>query len=192
VANGALVGVGAIVRAGAERMFVTDRNMTDSGQTTQQILPAANNSVLVPVADGAAFAAGEVTMIDGEKMLVDEVAGNNLIVKRAWDGSVLAAHDSGVPVFVNRGITVARGQLGTSATTHTADTPIATHMAPAPIRTLAVGETLGRLGLERAGYAMAINRGEMTKIGVGLPDLWAQTMAAYQRKIRVRTAARHL
>lgn len=192
VSDGTMVGVGAILRAGAERMIVTGRSVTDSGQTSQQILPAANNAVLLPVLDSTALNAGETIMIDAEKMLIDEIAGNNLIVKRPWDGTVLAAHDAGTAIYVNRGITVARGQLGTTAATHTADTPIAAHDVPAPIRTLAVGEAMARLGLERSGYTMAISRGEMTKIGVGLPELWAQAMASYQRKIRVRTAARHL
>lgn len=192
VSNGSLIGVGAIVRADTERMIITGRSMTDSGQTSQQVLPAANNAVTVQAVDGTAMNAGEVIMIDAEKMLIDEIAGNNLIVKRPWDGSVLAAHDAGATIHVNRGVTLARGQLGTTAATHTAATPIATHAPPPPIRTLAVAETMARLGLERSGYSMAITRGEMTKVGVGLPELWIQAKESYQRKIRVRTAARHL
>lgn len=192
VSDGTLIGVGAIVRAGTERMIVTGRSMADSGQTSQQILPAANQSVIVRAVDGTGFNAGEVIMIDAEKMFIDEIAGNSIIVKRPWDGSALAAHDAGATIYVNRGVTIARGQLGTTAATHTAATPIATHGVPPPIRTLAVAETMGRLGLERSGYTMAITRGEMTKVGVGLPELWAQALASYQRKIRVRTAARHL
>jgi hypothetical protein len=192
VSNGTLVGVGAILRVDTERMIVTERGMADTGQTSQAVLPAGAQAVTVPVPDGTQIHQGETILIDAEKMLVDTVAGNNLIVKRAWDGSALAAHNAGTAIYASRQLTLARGQLGTTAATHSANAPIAVHAAPGTIRTLAVAESMARLGSERSGYAMAISRGEMTKIGVGLPELWQQALASYQRKIRVRTAARHL
>lgn len=192
VSNGALVGVGAILRVGTERMIVTDRGMADTGQACLAALPAANQAVSVPVADGTQFHSGETILIDAEKMWIDTVAGNNLIVKRPWDGSVLAAHDSNTAIYASRQLTLARGQLGTTAATHSASTAVAVHAPPGLIRTLSVADSMVRLGSERAGYVLAINRGEMTKIGVGLDDLWAQALDSYQRKIRVRTPARHL
>lgn len=191
VSNGALVGVGSIIRVDAERMIVTDKAMTDSGQASQQVLPQAANSTTVQVVDGSKFANEETIMVDSEKMRIDEITGNFLTVLRGWDGSTLAAHNANTEIYVNRQITVTRGALGTAAATHSLAAPINVHQVPGGIRTLCVAETLVRLGFERSGYVHAITRGEMSKV-VPADDLWANAMATYQRKIRTRTAARFL
>lgn len=192
VSNGTLVGVGAIVRVNTERMIVTDRGMADTGQASQAVLPAGAQAVSVAVADGTLFHAGETILIDAEKMWIDTIAGNTLVVKRAWDGSVLAAHDANTTIYASRQVRLARGQLGTSAATHSANAAIGVHAPPGLIRTLNVAESMVRLGSERAGYVLAINRGELTKIGVGIAELWGEALDSYQRKIRTRTPSRHL
>lgn len=192
VSNSTLVDVGNIIRVGSERMIVSDRAMVDTGQASQAVLTADKALVTVPVVDGTQIATGEVIMIDSEKMRVDEITGNKLTVKRAWDGSVLAAHDTATEIYAPRLVTLIRGALGTTAATHTTGTAVNVHQVPGPIRTLAIGETMVRLGQERSGYVMAISRGELTKVGVGLDELWTSVLASYQRKIRTRTAARFL
>ncbi|MGW4856996.1 hypothetical protein ACWEPZ_37890, partial [Streptomyces sp. NPDC004288] len=92
-ATSAAVGVGSILRVDSERMLVTGREQLSTGQTLGGSgLTNVNNSVVVTVQSGTAFAAGEVILIDGERMRVDDIAGNTLIVTRAWDGST-GRHD---------------------------------------------------------------------------------------------------
>lgn len=190
--SGAAVGVGALIRVDTERMIVTGKSYIDSTQTIQGDLQAQPNTNSVPVTDGSKFSPNEPLLVDSEKMWITDVAGDNLIVTRAWDGTPIAPHTTGAAVYAQHQATVTRGALGTTAATHSLNAPVNVHVYPGPISTLAVADTLVRLGLERTGYALAINRGEMTKIGVGIDDLWKQALDGYQRKIRTRTPSRFI
>lgn len=195
ISDSSLVGVGSMIRVDTERMIVSAKNMADSGQAAQGALTDKNNVVTVPVVDGTRYATNEVIMIDSEKMRIDEITGNNLTVKRAWDGSVLAAHTSGTEIYVARQVTLLRGQLGTTAATHAYDATVNVHAVPSLIRTLCVAETMITLAGERSGYVNVITRGELTKVGTsisGVDNLRQRAIDAYQRKIRTRTAARFL
>lgn len=185
------VGVGSVLLVDAERMLVTGKTPVTTGQTLQADLAASSAAGLVSVSNGAAFAAGELLTIDGEQLLVTAVAGNGLLVKRAWNGTALATHTTGATIYANRQLTLVRGALGTVAASHAANALITLHVVPSAVQTLALAETLRLLGLERAGYAQVIERGSLTKIGTA-DALWAQVRAAYQRKMRIRTPARHI
>jgi len=187
-----LIGVGSILHIDSERLIVTDRSWTTTATGIVNTLTADKNSVTVQVADGTIYRQGEFILIDSETMLITAIAGSNLTVKRGVDGSVLAAHANNATIYRSTTLTVARGQLGSTAATHNNSTAIYVHTVPSLIRTLCVGETMVHLGLERAGYIQTIARGETTKVGVGIDDLWTQAIATYQRKIRTRTAGRFL
>lgn len=197
VSNGSLVGVGSIVRVDTERMAVTAKNMTATGQTITTNPTATAKDNVIGVASGPALAVGEIAMVDGEKMRIDDIAANNLIVTRAWDGSVLAAHTSGAAVFASRLLTVQRGVLGTTAATHSANAPVAVHVVPGLIRTLCVAEVLNTLGQERRGYSQALKRslsgtaspGDGREVSTGLEDLRKRAFTRYAR-VRTRTPAR--
>lgn len=192
VSDGAAVGVGTIVRVDTERMIVTEKNMADSGQTLGADIDVKNNVNLVPVQTSTSFNQNEVIMIDAEKMRIDEIAGNNLVVTRAWDGSTLAAHTSGAAVYASRLVTVARGQLGTAASTHAADAPVFSHRVPGLIRSLAVAGTMVLLGAERRGYSQIVQGAAGTK-KVGVADEYAQLFDQARvkyRRVRKRTTAR--
>jgi hypothetical protein len=111
-----LIGVGAVIRAGAERMVVTDKTIGDTGQVVQTPLAAKKDAVLVDVQDGTAYRAGDVIQLGGERMLVRSVAANQLTVDRAYDSTVLDSH-SGTAIWAATVLTVARGVLGTTAAT---------------------------------------------------------------------------
>lgn len=193
--DSSLIGVGSIIRVDQERMAVTGKSMAATGQTITTSPTANTNVNIMGVSSGAAFDTGEVMMVDGEKMRIDDIAGNNLIVTRAWDGSTLAAHTSGAAIYSPRLLTVARGILGTTAATHAATTPVMVHVVPSLIRTLCVAETLNTLGQERRGYAQAIKRSakdptDAREVSTGLDSLRKQAATRYGRQMRVRTAAR--
>jgi hypothetical protein len=184
------IGVGQIIRVDSERMLVTGKAMLTTGQTLQTTaLTASAANVTVNVTAGISYTVGEILLLDSERMLVVDIAGNDLTVKRAWDGTVLAAHNTGVTVFAPRRLTVTRGALGTTAATHSISTSIQRYAVPGLIHNLTVAEALGALGAETAGYARTRTRGT----GAGQPvtssiqDLRDDAYAAHGRK--VRTAA---
>jgi hypothetical protein len=116
------IGVGRILRIDTERLIVTERSFITSGQTGT--LTANLNANTLAVADGTQFQPREHLLMDAERLLVVDIAGNNLIVKRAQQGSALAAH-TGAAVFYARSYTVTRGALGTTAASHLISAPIA-------------------------------------------------------------------
>jgi hypothetical protein len=151
-ATAALVGVGSVVRVDSERMLVTGRSTLTSGQTLQADLASNNNAVTVSVTTGSAFAVGETILIDAERMLIVDIAGNSLTVKRAWDGSVLAAH-TGSTIYAYRTLTVSRGVLGTTAATHLTSAPILRWDVPGPVAELTLAEAINNLEQAKSAYA---------------------------------------
>lgn len=188
-ATSAAVGVGSLLRIDTERVIVTARAQLDTGQTLGGGgLTNQNNSVTVTVQSGAAFAAGETILIDGERMRVDEVAGNTLIVARAWDGSTIAAHSAGTAIYAPRTLTVARGALGTTAATHLTAATVYRWDAPGSVRQLCVAEALTDLLQGRSGYARTAGSGENERemSGRALQDLRGRVYASHGRKARTR------
>jgi len=190
VTDGSVVGVGNSIKVDSERMIVTGRANVTTGQT-QQGTGVGTVSVgdnLLTVTDGTKFFVNEVITLDSERMFILDVTGNNLTVKRAWDGTVLAAH-TGAAVFASRLLTVLRGAQGTPAATHLISAPVSVHTPPSLIRQLAIGEASVELTLEQGAYATSLGSGPRkdTGIGSGLGALRAQTVTLYGRKARRRT-----
>jgi hypothetical protein len=150
-----LIGVGAVIRCGTERMVVTDKTIGDTGQVLQTPLTAKKDAVLVDVSDGAAFVSGDVIKLGGESMLVRSVAANQLTVDRAYDSTVLDSH-SGTAIWGPTVLTVTRGVLGTTAATAADGAALTRWMPPAQARTLAIAEAMCTLLSEQAGYARTV------------------------------------
>lgn len=173
-ATSAAVGVGALMRVDSERMIVRERRQLSTGQTVGGSgLTNLNSATSVAVQSGAVFAAGEVILIDAEKMRVDDIAGNTLIVTRPWDGTTLAAHTVGATIYAPRTLTVIRGALGTTAAAHASGTAVALWMSPGPVRQLTIAEALTDLLQGRSGYARTAGGGDNEREagGRGLKDL---------------------
>lgn len=187
VTDSASIGVGDLVLAGSERMLIVDRRMLDTGQNLQLDLPAQTASTSVRVSDGTGFNVGETILLDAERMLIVDIAGNTLVVKRAWDGTVLATH-SGSDIYAPRTLTVMRGALGTVAAAHDAATALARQVYPALVAEYATGEALNTLLQEQSGYARTVGSGEAVReaSGGGLDMLREQAYTAYGRKARKR------
>lgn len=183
----ARVGVGDILRIDSERIIITERSMVDSTQNLQTPMTSAVNAVTVAVTDGTAFAVDEVLLLDSERMLVVDIAGNNLTVKRGWDGSTPAAHTAS-DIYTLTGIETARGQLGTTAAAHLDAAPIYRHIVPPLVRDLAIAEAINQLAQEGAGYARSVGSGEGQReaAGIGLADLRKLVEERYGRRARVR------
>lgn len=191
-AASAELGIGSVLRIDSERMLVTNRTMTDTGQNVDGAgLTAQQNNVTVAVTDGTAFAVDEVLLIESERMLIVDIAGNNLTVQRAWDGSVLAAHTAGVDIYAARTLTVTRGALGTTAATHPSGAAVVRWDPPGLVRDLTIAEAMNRITNEQAGYARTRRTGESKSndqalTARDLPALREQAYNAHGRKARTR------
>lgn len=176
------IGIGSIVLVGSERAIVTARSWVDSGQNSSA-LTANVSGQSITVSDGSAFLAGEEILIEAERMLIQDVAGNTLIVKRASSGSVLAAHSNGVDIYWQRSCTVERGALGTTAAAHSDGAAVSIYSPPSLVEQLTIAYAIDRRAQESAGYARTIGQGESERqvSARGIADLEKRVMAAYGR-----------
>lgn len=189
VSDGSVVGVGDLLIVDSERLLVSDRSSNDSGQTNLSGLTTASSSdVSGTVTDGTQLHVDEVIQIDSERMLVTDITGNVVTVKRAWDGTVLAAHSAASKIYTFRTLTVLRGQLGTTAAIHSNAATVNVWRVPSLLRDLAVAEGLNRLLQETGGYRDPQGDGESVQghLGTALADLWDEAETAYARKSRIR------
>jgi len=173
VTDSSLVGVGDLIHIGDERLVVTEKALLTTGTTIAADLAADNAEVTVAVASGPAVKKGEIVTVDAERLLVVDVAGDNLVVKRAWDGSVLAAHTSGATVYAPRTLTVVRGAAGTTAATHSSGAAIARNVPPGLVTELVIAEAIAAREQEKSGYGRNVGQGDGARElrGVGLADL---------------------
>lgn len=187
VTDSAAIGVGQLLRVDSERMTVTAKTLLTTGQTLQTPLTADDSNTLVAVTTGSAYVVGEVLTLDSERMRVEDIAGNNLIVTRAWDGSVLAAH-TGSTIYAPRTLTVVRGVLGTTAATHSNGAAVVKHAFPPLIQQLAVAETMLALQRESGAYTEVHARGSSSGklIVTPIEDLRTRAFRAHGRKVRGR------
>jgi hypothetical protein len=187
------VDVGHILIAGTERMLVTGKTMIDTGEVCSA-LAASNAGVTVTGVTAGTVAVGETILVDSERMLVVDVAGTTLTVRRAFDGTVLATHTNGTAIYAPRRLTVTRGALGTTAATHSNGAALTRHLVPDLVRELCVAKTLDRLLQRRTGYSRTTSGNATTAAsgnrrqgsGAGLPDIVAEAYAVYGRKARKR------
>jgi hypothetical protein len=190
VTDSSLIGVGSVLLVDSERMIVTGRSMVD---TTVNIDAAdsltasmADVSITVSTTTGAPTV-DEVILIDSERMLVVDVAGTVLTVRRAWDGSVLATHAANADIYAPRTLTVTRGALGTTAASHLNAAAIQVQTFPGLVRDLNIAEAMNTLIQESSAYAREIGSGENTReaSGRGLKSLREDVYTSHGRKIRM-------
>lgn len=185
------VGVGSIVLIGTERLVLTNRFMSDTAQNLQISMSADKSVKTVAVTDGTAFAIEETILIDAERMRIEDIAGNNLIVTRAVDSPTLASHTSPADIFALRTFTARRAALGTTAAAHSLNDPIYAHQfeALSPlINELNIAETVVMLEQNASAYARVVGSGSTQReaVGKGLEDLRCQVYTEHGRKGRVR------
>lgn len=184
----AAAGIGDLAAVESEWMTVTGRALLDTGQDLTGALAAQASAVAAAVPDGTTIAQGEVLTVDAERLLVEDIAGNTLIVKRAWDGSTLAAHSIGASVYASRTLRVLRGVQGTTAAAHSTSAAIALHVVASLVRQLAVAEAESGLLQELSGYARTVGSGENVRTAslLALKQLREDAYTAHGRKARHR------
>lgn len=194
VSDSSAIGVGQVLRAGTERLLVTEKTMASTGQTLQAPLTASKKDQLLQAVNGAAYTIGEVLLLDAERMRVDDIAGNALIVEREFDGTTLAAH-TGSTIYAPRTCTVTRGALGTTAATINSGDQLHRWNPPGPVQELVIAETVIALLQGASGYARVTGVGTQarqvgggtntkTSYGAGIEGLREQVYNACGRKGR--------
>ncbi len=185
VTNSAAVGIGDLILIGTEQMVVTDKLMVDTTVDTTTTLTADMSDVTVAVADGTLFFVGETLLLESERMLIVDIATNNLIVKRAFDGTVLAAHTT-PSIFAPRTLTVERGAVGSTAATHLDAATISRNVPPGPIINLCIAEALNTLEQESSAYARTVGSGDNQRESRGRSLYLAQLEAERYKRLRMQ------
>lgn len=182
-------GVGDILLIDAERMVISERTLVDSGQNLQTSLTASDSDATVAVTDGTAFAVDEIILIGAERMRVVDIAGNNLVVRRAQDGSQLSDHAAPTAdIYALTGVELDRAVLGTTIAEHDADAIVYRWKPPALLASLNRAYALNTLMQERSGYARVAGTGESARefTGRGIAALEADVFRIFGRKVRTR------
>jgi hypothetical protein len=190
VANGAAAGVGDVIVIGTERMLLCDKATATTGQVQQGsgLSTASGADVTLAVANGTVILAGETLQLDSERLLAVDVTGNNVTVKRGWDGTVPAPHFAAT-VYALRLWTVTRGGFGTTAATHLINAAVSRYTPPGLVVQLALAEAENNLLQGQSGYARTVGSADNMRpvSGQALADIRKQAVAAYGRRARRRT-----
>lgn len=192
VTDSSLIGVGHLITVESERMLVTGKTMLDTAvnidASDSMTASAADVSILMSTTTGAPVA-GETILVNSERMLVVDVAGSTLTVKRAWDGSVLATHAANADIYAPRTLTVTRGALGTTAAAHDTAKAITRHEYPGAVVSLCVAEAVVQILNETAGYARVAGSGDNAREAAGRALAEARRMAVRSNGRMARMAA---
>ncbi|MCP4960922.1 MAG: hypothetical protein GY925_16855 [Actinomycetia bacterium] len=184
VTDGSLIGVGDVLVVGSEYLNVTGRTWLDTTENLAAGLTSAMNDQTIAVTDGTTYTEGELVKVNSETMEITAVAGNNLTVTRAVDGSVLAVHAITDDIYAHRTLTVERGALGSTADTHLTGATLTAHVVPPLVETLTIALTLVTLGIERSGGASTSGSGNTrrnTGSGDSVEKLWERAQAKHGR-----------
>lgn len=185
VSDSASVGIGSLLTIDTERMVVTGK-ASASVSTITADMASLNSATGASVGNGALYVVGEIITIGTERMLIEDITGNTLVVKRAYDGSTLAAHTNADTVYAPRLVTLQRGVLGTTAAAHLINAPIVAQTYPGPVVALTVAYALNELLQEGAGYARVAGSGDAQReyTGRGIRQLEQDAIAACGRRGR--------
>lgn len=211
ISDSSQVGAGNVILIDSEYMVVRRMASLTSGQTLQTPMTASAANTGVVVTTGSAFFVGEIITLDTEQMLIVDITGNTLIVKRNWNGTVLATH-TGSTIYVPRTLIVDRaacssvesdypGQLypaidlypgaTSSAATHTAGATINLHVIPGAVQAMTLAEASWLYMNHAQGWQVApgtTTRATTQLAGLAiLKDLRDNAMRAVGRKGRQRT-----
>jgi hypothetical protein len=175
--------VGHAILIGSEYLQVVERSPLDTAQNLGGALDDSPGTNTVGVADGTAFVRGETILVDSERMWIRDVVGNNLVVRRATDGSTIAEHLTGADVYSFRRLTVERGIWGTTAAGHADASAVQVYQAPDLIRTVAKAEAENILLQESSGWARTAGSGENERESGGraIKALWMDVCTMYGR-----------
>lgn len=166
IADSSKVGVGDLVEIDDEHMLCTEKSMVDTGQNASALTLSQADQAITGITAGT-LNVGETLLIDSERMLVQDIAGTTVTVKRAVDGTTLAAHLLNADIYAPRTLTVTRGEGGTTAATHSSSATVEKVVYPAMVRQLARAYALDQLQQEGSAYARTVGSGDNERQATG-------------------------
>jgi len=187
-----LVEVGDTLLCETEQMFVSGRAAFDTTANTAAVLTASISETTVAVNNGALLTAGEVLLIDSERMLLLSISANNLSVVRGYDGTAVASHVNPSDVYAFRTLTVTRGVNGTTKAAHADATALTKYVVPLVIQRWCVALAVAGYEQDQSGHTGVISGGESAVISPGgsvqsypspLEALRRRALAAYGRPV---------
>jgi hypothetical protein len=177
--------IGSILRLGQERVIVTERTWTGSGQSVT--ISGNKDATLLTVSDSSVFSFGEEILVEAERMEIVDIASNSLVVRRAAGGSVLAAH-TGALVQRSTVHVVQRGSLGTTASAHVSGEAVYLFLVPSLVKELAQAYAEDIFLQRNSGYARTAGTGDSERM-VGrnvTKGIEERASGIYRRKVRSR------
>ena len=190
VTDSSRLGPGIVIILDTERMLVQDCSQLATGLSLNVgAATASANDNIITVTGSGTLNLYEVVLIDGERMLVvDTTAAGGYVVKRGYDGSVLASHSPSAGISAFRTLTVSRGALGTTAASHNSAVGVFRHRVPSLVRDLSIGKAEIQLLGEPSGYAAQGSAGgsHPVHVGEGIHGLADRACARYGRNARIR------
>lgn len=186
VSDSAIIGVGDLIRMEDERMMVYGKVTSSTGVTLSADIANTNNVNGLSVSSIGDLSLGETITIDTERMEIIDIFGSVVSVKRAVDGTTIAAHTSGATIYAARTLQVERGALGTEAVAHTSGASVVRHVAPGPVRDFALAAAVSQVLQETSGYGRTVGSGENEReaSGRGLAKKQRELYEQYGRKYR--------
>ena len=167
IPDSTIIGVGDLVTIGSERVIVTGKTLTTTTATVSGSVAAQTGERAITVSSGALINEGELIGIDSERMFVESIAGNVLTVKRAENGSLIQAHSNGTTVYAYRTCTIARGQTGTTAASHSQGDALLVNDPPPLVREAALALAEVHLEQSKSGWNRTVGTGDAEREAVG-------------------------
>lgn len=188
VDDGSKVEVGHALLIGTEQVFVAERTSSDLNVNTSGAFGAALDTVRLTLsgAPTPALQQGEWIRVDQEDLLISLVVSTTVVdVRRAFNGTVLAAHSDAADVFVYRNYTIERGGNGTTAATQADNAAITRYLVPGDVEAWCRARAIHDLQQERSGWGRSIGQGEQAQefIGRGFHDFEQRMVRKYQRTV---------
>jgi hypothetical protein len=160
VTDSSLLGVGDMALIDSEQVIVTEKSSATTTATLSGSVAADESVTTVPVSSGALVQRGEMILVGSERMFVEDVAGNNLIVQRAQHASVLAAHSASDVVYAPRLCTITRGAAGTTAVSHLTAAEVWRNRPPSLVNIANTALAINYLEQGKAGYSRTAGVGD--------------------------------
>jgi len=188
VSDSSLVGVGDLLTIGAERLNVVNKTTTDTTATVAADLAANAGARTLTVSDGTLIHEGELITVGAERLFVEAIAGNVLTVRRAENGSVLAAHATSDVIYAPRLCTVERAATGTTAASHSDGATILANDPPGLVNECSLAMSLVMLEQGSNAYGRVLGSGDNQREATGrsLQSIIDDVVMAYGR---IRSAA---
>lgn len=184
--RGDRVGVGDTLLVESERIFIEDRGDADLAVNLSGALTADETDTNLGLSGAPANAVrvGEVLRIGAERLRVLAVnSTTSFEVERAYDGTILAAHDNDADIFIERSFTVVRGVNGTTAAAHDSATSVSRYAVAQRIARLTLALVVIEFHQEKSGFARTLQRGDT--------DSESEFNATYVNRERKRVGERY-